>query len=121
MPGRILVTAFLKRVPAQGQSWAGKLGAVLLGVGFAALLRTLANQVAPGVSPYAFIYPASLLATLLAGWGAGTGTLALTGLLAWFFVVPLAARSGGQMHYQAAAAVLSLIHISEPTRRTPIS
>ena len=60
MPGRIMVSAFLKRMPLQSPSWAGKLGAVLLGVGFAALLRTLANQVAPGVSPYAFIYPASL-------------------------------------------------------------
>ena len=107
MPGRILVTAFLKRAPVQGPSWAGKLGAVLLGVGFAALLRTLANQVAPGVSPYAFIYPASLLTTLLAGWMAGTGTLAVTGLLAWFLVVPLAAQSGEQMHYQAAAAVIA--------------
>lgn len=107
MPGRIMVSAFLKRMPLQSPSWAGKLGAVLLGVGFAALLRTLANQVAPGVSPYAFIYPASLLTTLLGGWIAGTGTLAVTGLLAWFLVVPLAARSGVQMHYQEAAAVIA--------------
>jgi two-component system, sensor histidine kinase PdtaS len=107
MPGRILVTAFLKRAPAQDTSWAGKIGAVLLGVGLGSLLRLLANQVAPGVSPYAFVYPASLVATLVGGWIAGTGALAVAGSLAWFIVVPVAVRSGGQMHYQVAAAVIA--------------
>lgn len=102
-----MVSAFLKRMPVHGLSWPGKLGSVFLGVGFAALLRILTNQVAPGVSPYAFIYPASLLATLLGGWIAGTGTLVVSGCLAWFLVIPLAIRSGEQMHYQVAAAVIA--------------
>jgi two-component sensor histidine kinase len=78
----------------------------VFGIGVSAMLRLLADQVAPGVAPYAFIYPACLLATLLGGWQAGLGTIAIAGFLAWEFVVPKAVQSGGQMNYQATAAVI---------------
>jgi two-component sensor histidine kinase len=89
--------------------WAAKLGCILLGVGLAVCLRTIANLIAPGVAPYAFVYPAALLATLLGGWQAGAGTVAVAGLLAWVFVVQRVAVPGGQMRYQLAAAVITAL------------
>jgi two-component sensor histidine kinase len=91
-------------------AWAAKLACVFLGVGLAVSLRAIANLVAPGVAPYAFIYPAALLATLLGGWQAGAGTVLVAGYLAWVFVVHGGARdSGGQMRYQLAAAVITAL------------
>ena len=78
-------------------------------MGFVVLLRAVANLVAPGVAPYTFIYPASLLATLLGGWQAGAGTVLVSGPLVWMFLVPRAELSGAQMHYQAAAAVIAAL------------
>lgn len=97
------------RLSGIAPSWVLKSACVLLGVGAAVLLRAAANLVAPGVAPYAFIYPASLLATLLGGWQAGAGTVLVSGLLAWMFVVPRAELSGAQMHYQAAAAIIAAL------------
>jgi len=97
------------RLSGIAPSWILKTACVLLGVGFAVLLRAAANLVAPGVAPYAFIYPASLLATLLGGWQAGAGTVLVSGLLAWMFVVPRAELSGAQMHYQLAAALIAAL------------
>lgn len=84
--------------------WVSKSACALLGVGIAVALRTGVDRIAPGVAPYAFVYPACLLAALLGGWQAGVGTMVIAGGLAWQFVVPRAALSGGQMHYQLAAA-----------------
>ncbi len=95
------------RLSGVAPSWVLKTACVFLGVGFAALLRAVANLVAPGVAPYAFIYPAALLATLVGGWQAGAGTVLASGTLAWMFVVPRAQLSGAQMHYQLAAAVIA--------------
>lgn len=97
------------RLSGVAPSWVLKTACVFLGVGFAVLLRAAANLVAPGVAPYAFIYPAVLLATLLGGWQAGAGTVLASSILAWMFVVPRAQLSGAQMHYQAAAAVIAAL------------
>src|ERR1700749_576776 len=86
--------------------WVAKIVCALLGVTLSVILRAATNRVAPGVAPYAFVYPAVLLSTLLGGWQAGIGTLLLSGWLGWEFGVPRAAISGGQMHYQAAAAAI---------------
>src|SRR5690242_13471914 len=75
--------------------WVVTLGCAAFGIGVAAALRLVADQLAPGVAPYAFIYPACLLATLLGGWQAGISTIAIAGFLAWQFVVPKAVQSGG--------------------------
>jgi hypothetical protein len=88
--------------------WAVMLGCAVFGVGVSALLRLLADQFAPGVAPYAFVYPACLLATLLGGWQAGLGTVTIGGFLAWEFVVPKAIQSGG-LYYQAVALVINAI------------
>lgn len=97
------------RLSGVAPSWVLKTACVFLGVGLAVLLRAAANLVAPGVAPYAFIYPAALLATLLGGWQTGVATLLASGILAWMFVVPRAQLSGAQMQYQAAAAVIALL------------
>ena len=88
--------------------WAVMLGCAVFGIGVAALLRLLADQFAPGIAPYAFIYPACLLATLLGGWQAGIGTIAIAGFLAWEFVVPKSA-SATVIHYQAIATAINAI------------
>ena len=97
------------RLSGVAPAWVLKAACVLLGVGFAVLLRAAANLVAPWVAPYAFIYPASLLATLLGGWQAGAGTVLVSGFLVWMFVVPRAELSGAQMHYQGSAAVIAVL------------
>ncbi len=89
--------------------WTVMLACAVFGVGFSALLRLIADQFAPGIAPYAFIYPACLLATLLAGWQSGIGTVAIGGFLAWEFVVPKAAQSGAPMNYQAAAIIINAL------------
>jgi two-component sensor histidine kinase len=99
----------LGRLTGVAPSWLLKAACVCVGVGLAVLLRAAANLVAPGVAPYAFIYPAALLATLLGGWQAGAGTVAASGFLAWMFVVPRAQLSGAQMHYQIAAVVIAAL------------
>lgn len=87
-------------------SWVSKAGCAVLGIGLAVILRLIVDRIAPGAAPYAFVYPAALLATLLGGWQAGLGTLLGTELLAWMFVVPRTGPGGGHTELQAAAAIL---------------
>jgi two-component sensor histidine kinase len=96
------------RLSGVAPPWAVMLGCAVFGVGVSALLRLIADRFAPGIAPYAFVYPACLLATLLGGWQAGMGTVAIGGFLAWEFVVPKAIPSGG-LHYQATALVINAI------------
>jgi two-component sensor histidine kinase len=86
--------------------WASKIACAILGIGLAVLLRFIVEQIAPGAAPFAFVYPATLMATLLGGWQAGIGTLAGTELLAWMFVVPRTGPLGGHTDQQAAGAIL---------------
>jgi two-component sensor histidine kinase len=90
-------------------SWLLKACCCFLGVVFAVVLRSVANRFAPGVAPYAFVYPATLLTTLLGGWEAGIGTLVILVFLTWRFVVPQAGQAGVQMHYQAAAMLIAAL------------
>lgn len=90
-------------------AWLVILAVALFGVGIAAVLRLVADQFAPGIAPYAFMFPACLLATLLAGWPAGTLAIAIGAFLAWQFVIPHAIQSGVSMRYQAPALVINLV------------
>lgn len=85
--------------------WVSRTGCAVLGIGLAVLLRFIVEQISPGAAPFAFVYPAALMATLLGGWQAGIGTLAGTELLAWIFVVP---KGPGGVHteQQIAGAIL---------------
>jgi two-component sensor histidine kinase len=87
-------------------SWVSKAGCAVLGIGLAVILRLIVDRIAPGAAPYAFVYPAALLATLLGGWQAGVGTLLGTALLAWTFVVPRTSPLEGYTQLQAASAIL---------------
>ncbi|HXS05442.1 MAG TPA: sensor histidine kinase [Rhizomicrobium sp.] len=89
-------------------AWATKIGCAILGVGLAVVLRLIVDHVTPGAgaAPYAFVYPAALLATLLGGWQSGVGTLLATEWLAWIFVVPKSGPGGTHTDFQAAAAIL---------------
>ncbi len=51
------------------------------------LIRLAIDSLVPGVTPFALIYPAVLLATLLAGWMSGAGVMAAGGLLIWYVVL----------------------------------
>jgi two-component sensor histidine kinase len=87
-------------------SWVIKAACAVLGIGLAVILRQIVERITPGAAPFAFVYPAALLATLLGGWQAGVGTLFGTELLAWMYVVPKAAPQGGHTSLQVAAAIL---------------
>ena len=89
--------------------WTAKLTLAACGVMVAVGLRAITNLVAPGVSPYAFIYPAALLATLLGGWQPGLLALAISETLGWLVVVPQAGLAGAPMRYQASAAVIAAL------------
>ena len=106
MVQRIVRWDIAGRVAGIAPRWLVKAACCFLGVFFAVVLRGVANRFAPGVAPYSFVYPATLLATLLGGWEAGIATLAILVFLTWRFVVPQAEI---QMRYQAAAMVIAAI------------
>ena len=89
--------------------WTAKLALAACGVMVAVVLRAITHLVAPGVSPYAFIYPAALLATLLGGWQPGLLALAISETLGWLVVVPQAGLAGAPMRYQVSAAVIAAL------------
>ena len=51
------------------------------------LIRLAVDALVPGVTPFTLLYPAVLLATLLAGWMSGAGVMAAGGLLVWYLVL----------------------------------
>jgi two-component sensor histidine kinase len=65
---------------------------VLTGAGMVAIvgaLRTLLNPLIGEGVPFAFTFVSIVVATLLAGWRAGTVALILGVLLVWYFVLPV--------------------------------
>jgi two-component sensor histidine kinase len=104
-------------------AWACLLVCVALGVGLAALLRAVTDLVLPGAAPFAFVYPAALLATLAGGWISGLGTLVLAQILAWQFVLPKNADLMDHPDQKIAATVvvgitcMAVIAVGEGFRR----
>ncbi|HXR95117.1 MAG TPA: sensor histidine kinase [Rhizomicrobium sp.] len=86
-------------------SWVSKAACALLGIGLAVVLRFTVDHVARGAAPFAFVYPAALMATLLGGWEAGLGTMAATEILAWVFVVS-PGPGGSHTSIQIASIIL---------------
>ena len=105
-------------------AWAAILICVALGVGVAAALRAIMDTILPGAAPFAFIYPAALLATLAGGWISGLGTLALSQVLAWRFVLPMSVTLANHPDQKIAATIvvgitcLAVIAVGEGFRRT---
>jgi len=87
-------------------TWASKTACALLGIGLAVVARFLVDHIAPGAAPFAFVYPAALVATLLGGWEAGTGTMVISEIMAWIFVLPKANPGGGHTPVQIASTIL---------------
>jgi PAS domain S-box-containing protein len=52
-----------------------------------AAIRVGVDAAAPGVTPFALLYPAILLATIVAGWMSGAMLMAMGGLLVWYLVL----------------------------------
>ncbi|HEY5083375.1 MAG TPA: sensor histidine kinase [Rhizomicrobium sp.] len=92
-------------------NWASKAACAILGIGLAVVLRLLTDHIVPGAAPFAFVYPAALMATLLGGWEAGVGTMAVSETLAWIFVMPKASPGGGHTSLQVASTVLVTITV----------
>lgn len=93
-------------------SWASKTACALLGIGLAVVVRFAVDHIVPGgVAPFALIYPAALMATLLGGWQAGGGTMIVSELLAWVFVMPKTGPQGGHSTLQVASAILVTITV----------
>lgn len=85
---RRLVTVDLRRrLRSLGPEW---LVAVYVGLGcfaVAGVVRLAIERIAPGAFAFGMIYPAALLATLLARWRGGLICVVFGGILAWYFVV----------------------------------
>lgn len=76
---------FAPRAPA----WAVQFGFALLCITCEIAVRLLINVFFPGAAPFALVYPATLAATLFAGWQSGVLVLVISELLAWYFVIPI--------------------------------
>jgi hypothetical protein len=87
--------------------WVSRTACAMLGIGLAVVLRFVVERIAPGVAPFAFVYPIALLVTLLGGWQAGVGAMAVSEWLAWVFVIR--APHTGQ---QIAAIVLVTVTVT---------
>lgn len=67
--------------------WLSQILFALLCLGLEAVARVAFNLFAPGAAPFALVYPAVLIGTLFAGWQCGLLVLAISELLAWYFVL----------------------------------
>ncbi|MEZ5961795.1 MAG: histidine kinase dimerization/phosphoacceptor domain -containing protein [Hyphomonadaceae bacterium] len=76
---------FAPRAPA----WAVQFAFAAFCVSCEIVVRVLINQFFPGAAPFALIFPATLAATLFAGWQCGFLTLTISEVLAWYFVIPV--------------------------------
>ncbi|MBL8547599.1 MAG: ATP-binding protein [Hyphomonadaceae bacterium] len=78
-----------ERLAPRSPVWAVQIGFAFVCIFAEIVVRALINQVFPGAAPFALIYPAVLAATLFAGWQCGVLVLAISELLAWYFVLPV--------------------------------
>lgn len=77
-----------ERLAPRAPAWLVQIGFAFVCIFAEIVVRALINQVFPGAAPFALIYPAVLAATLFAGGLSGFVVLAISELLAWYFVLP---------------------------------
>lgn len=78
-----------ERLAPRAPAWLVQLGFALFCVFCEIVVRLLINQAFPGAAPFALVYPATLAASLFAGWQSGLVVLVISELLAWYFVIPV--------------------------------
>lgn len=88
----------------------------VLAAALTALTRLAIDLVAPGGAPFALVYPAIMLATLVGRWQAGAITGLLTIGAAWRFVLPnqnaFTFASGGEANALVAVVIAAIITIA---------
>lgn len=67
--------------------WVQDIGCALLACALAGVLRLAVDALMPKVAPFVFVFPAALLATLLAGWRAGVLALVILVFGAWYLTL----------------------------------
>jgi two-component sensor histidine kinase len=77
-----LPSRFARWAPA----WVIQVNVGVLAGAAAMFLRAMLDLLVVGIAPFALLFPALLIATLLAGWQAGAVTALLGGVAAWFFL-----------------------------------
>lgn len=86
--------------------WVTEIACAIASVGLAAILRLVVDTFATGIAPFVFVFPAALLATLLAGWRSGLLALAFLELGAWYVVLDPEPGFSPLSHADAATLVL---------------
>lgn len=86
--------------------WVLDIGCALLACAMAGVLRLAVDVFIPQVAPFVFVFPAALLATLMAGWRAGVLALAILVLGAWYMILSPTRGFGPLDEAQAATLVL---------------
>lgn len=87
--------------------WATEVLCALACVMLAGILRLTVNLFTPFAAPFVFVFPVTLLATLLAGWRSGVLCLLLLLVSVWWLVIPPAGEFGPLSRPDAAALVLN--------------
>lgn len=104
--------------------WATQIGVGVLTAGGAGIIRLFVDLVAPGVAPFALVYPAIIVSTLFARWGAGLVAATLWILYAWYYLFPIVNsfrfvdRAGAMSVALVSVVSLLTILIAELFRRS---
>ncbi|OYX37483.1 MAG: hypothetical protein B7Y98_12100 [Sphingomonas sp. 32-62-10] len=80
-----LPLALAPRIPI----WLTQIGIGLISVMLFGVMRLVLDVVAPGVAPFAMIYPGIMLATLAGRWQAGVVCAAMLVMGAWYYIMPV--------------------------------
>jgi two-component sensor histidine kinase len=86
--------------------WVQEIACAILAAGLAGALRLVVDLFAPQAAPFVFVFPAALLATLLAGWRSGLLALVILVLGAWYLTLSPNRAFAPLTDMQAAAVVL---------------
>lgn len=87
--------------------WATEVLCALACVMLAGILRFAVNLFTPFAAPFVFVYPATLLATLLAGWRSGVLCLILLQVSVWWLIIPPIGEFGPLSSADGAALLLN--------------
>ena len=88
--------------------WATEIGTGLLCAGVAVIIRAVLDAIVPGGAVFALIFPAAMVATLFAGWRAGTIAGAVLIPYSWYFLYPVT----GSFAFVSEAGLLSVISVT---------